>query len=78
VQLVYLRLLSPEHAIARVRRRVEAGGHSVPHSVVRRRFDKSLDYLERIYKPLVDRWYIFDSLEGEFREAESWLGERRE
>ncbi len=77
VGLIYLRLPSAEHAIARVQRRVSAGGHDVPEEVVRRRFDKSLAYLERVYKALVNEWYIFDSLEGEFREAETWKGEKR-
>jgi predicted ABC-type ATPase len=63
--------------LLRVQRRVSAGGHDVPEEVVRRRFDKSLAYLERVYKALVNEWYIFDSLEGEFREAETWKGEKR-
>jgi predicted ABC-type ATPase len=78
VGLVYLRLASAEQALARVRRRVAAGGHNVPEEVVRRRFEKSGRYLEQIYKPIVDEWYIFDSLEGEFREAESWNDTKRE
>ena len=29
-------------------------------------------YLEKHYKPIVDEWYVWDSLEGEFRLAETW------
>jgi predicted ABC-type ATPase len=72
VSLVYLRLPSVEVSIARVRRRVDAGGHGIPQQTVRRRFDKSLTYLEDIYKPIVDEWYIWNSLEGTFVPAESW------
>jgi predicted ABC-type ATPase len=72
VGLLYLRLPSVEHSVARVRRRVEAGGHDVPEAVIRRRFARSLLYLDRVYKPIVDEWYIWDSKEGEFAFAESW------
>jgi predicted ABC-type ATPase len=71
VSLIYLRLPSAEASMARVRRRVEAGGHGIAQTTVRRRFDKSLNYLENIYKPIVDEWYIWDSLEGVFVPAES-------
>jgi predicted ABC-type ATPase len=72
VVLIYLRLSSVEMSIERVRRRVAAGGHGVPESVIRQRFAKSAAYLESHYKPIVDEWYIWDSLEGEFRLAVSW------
>lgn len=39
---------------------------------IRRRFGKSLDYLERIYKPVVDDWYVYDGKEGEFVLQASW------
>jgi predicted ABC-type ATPase len=70
--LIYLRLSSVEMSIERVRRRVAQGGHDIPEGVIRQRFVKSADYLEKYYKPIVDEWYIWDSLEGEFRQAESW------
>jgi predicted ABC-type ATPase len=72
VALIYLRLPNPEQSIERVRRRVVAGGHGMPEEVIRRRFDKSLRYLENHYKPIVDEWEIWDSLEGDFRLAEAW------
>jgi predicted ABC-type ATPase len=72
VALTYLRLPSVEASLQRVRKRVAAGGHGIPEDVVRRRFARSPEYFERIYKPIVDEWYVWDSLEGEFRAAESW------
>src|SRR5947209_11289904 len=53
VSLVYLRLGSPEEAIMRVRKRVAAGGHSIPEDTIHRRFEKSSRYFETIYKPIV-------------------------
>lgn len=72
VVLIYLRLARVEDAIDRVRRRARAGGHDIPEPVVRRRFARSLKNLEQIYKPLVDEWYVWQSLEGSFALMESW------
>jgi predicted ABC-type ATPase len=70
--LIYLRLPSVEMSIDRVRRRVAHGGHDIPEDVIRQRFAKSSNYFEKYYKSAVDEWYVWDSLEGEFRQAESW------
>jgi len=72
VSLIYLRLASAAASVARVQKRVAAGGHGIPEEVVRRRFEKSMIYLEAIYKPLVDEWYVRESGEGTFTLAESW------
>ncbi|MBX3511855.1 MAG: zeta toxin family protein [Hyphomonadaceae bacterium] len=76
VSLIYLRLPSVEDSIARVRRRVQAGGHDVPEETILRRFSKSLEYLEARYKPIVDEWYIWNSLEGDFQLVEAWDDEQ--
>ncbi|MGE0828221.1 MAG: AAA family ATPase [Hyphomonadaceae bacterium] len=72
IVLFYLRLPSVDASIARVARRVAAGGHDIPEPVIRRRFDKSLTYLRSRYMPIVDEWYIWDSLEGNFVLSEAW------
>jgi len=72
VTLIYLRLSSVEASVARVRRRVAAGGHGIAEATIRRRFGKSARYFETIYKPIVDEWYIWDSLEGAFALRQSW------
>jgi predicted ABC-type ATPase len=72
VSLIYIRLPSLEDSLERVRRRIAAGGHTIPEEVIRRRFGKSLHYLEDHYKQIVDEWEIWDSLEGDFRRAEAW------
>jgi predicted ABC-type ATPase len=66
VSLIYLRLPSVEDSLARVRRRVEAGGHGIPEETIRRRFDKSMSYFESTYKSIVDEWYVRDSVDGGF------------
>lgn len=72
IGLIYLRLPSVEVSIERVQKRVSSGGHGIPESVIRSRFAKSLRYLEHLYKPLVDEWNVWDSVEGGFRLAQSW------
>jgi len=64
IKLFFLRLASPELAIARVRQRVRAGGHDVPEETIRRRFAAGLHHLEEIYKPIVDEWVVYDNSSG--------------
>lgn len=61
IELIYLRLENAEASIARVRRRVERGGHGIPEATLRRRFPLSLDYLETVYRPLVDEWEVWSN-----------------
>jgi predicted ABC-type ATPase len=72
VCLMYLRLPNVEASMARVARRVAAGGHDIPETTIRQRFAKSRDYFERLYKPIVDEWYVWNSLEGDFEMIEAW------
>jgi predicted ABC-type ATPase len=72
VSLAYLRLRSVSDSISRVRRRVQAGGHGIPESVIRRRFDRSWLYFETIYQRMVDEWYIWESREGTFVLVDAW------
>lgn len=61
LHLFYLWLPSVDLAIARVARRVEQGGHNIPETVIRRRFDIGISNLFKLYLPLFDRWYLFDN-----------------
>ncbi len=61
VHLVFLWLASPELAIARVRRRVQLGGHDVPEEVVRRRYAAGQRNFFELYRPLVSSWRMYDS-----------------
>jgi len=60
VHIFYLWLASPDLALARVRRRVELGGHDVPETVVRRRFWKSLVNFDRLYRRIATTWRLYD------------------
>ena len=61
IELHYLWLSSPTQAIARVRQRVQQGGHPVPAADIRRRFYRSLHHLCDDYLTLTTRWAIWDS-----------------
>ncbi len=65
VKLFFLRLASPELAIARVRQRVREGGHNVPEPVIRRRFAAGLQNFDKLYKPVVNEWALYDNSGGE-------------
>ena len=54
VKLFFLRLSSPELAIARVQQRVSEGGHDVSEKVIRRRFRSGWRNFELVYQRLVD------------------------
>ena len=61
VTLLYLWLNSPLLAIARVRKRVEAGGHDIPEAVIKRRYVTGLNYFFNTYSPVCDRWILADN-----------------
>ena len=67
VTLLYFWINSPELAIKRVRDRVEAGGHSIPENVIRRRYDMGLRYFFNDYMPVSDRWILVDNSQIPFR-----------
>jgi predicted ABC-type ATPase len=71
VSLIYLRLGSVAESLVRVRKRVAAGGHNIPEETIKRRFSKSVEYFELIYKPIVDAWYVRESREGVFVPVDS-------
>lgn len=61
INLIYFWLQSPELAIARVRRRVESGGHNIPEENIRRRYERGRKNLIELYLPLCDRWIVYDN-----------------
>jgi predicted ABC-type ATPase len=63
IELHYLWISNPAQAIARVRHRVQLGGHHVPAVDIRRRFKRSLVHLLNDYLPLAGSWVIWDSRE---------------
>jgi predicted ABC-type ATPase len=63
VELIFLKLSSVRLALSRVKNRVKQGGHHVPASVVRRRFHAGWRYFNELYRPLVNRWVLYDNAE---------------
>ena len=66
VKILYFWLKSPELAIARVKSRVEAGGHNIPENVVRRRYYMGLNYFFETYAPVCDQWMLADNSASPF------------
>lgn len=61
VTILYFWLNSPDLAVARVRARVEAGGHNIKEETIRRRYNVGLHYLFRDFMPLCNRWILADN-----------------
>jgi predicted ABC-type ATPase len=61
VVLIFLWLLKVEMAIKRVRERVRQRGHDVPEQVIRRRYEAGWRNFNRVYKRLVDHWFLYDN-----------------
>jgi predicted ABC-type ATPase/predicted transcriptional regulator with HTH domain len=61
IHLFFLWIPTLELALARIRDRVRRGGHDIPEPVVKRRFHKGIQYLFKLYRPLLDSWALFDN-----------------
>jgi len=59
--LFFLWLPSADLAVSRVANRVRQGGHSVPENAIRRRYLTGQQNLFRLYRPLVDAWWLYDA-----------------
>lgn len=61
IVLVFLSLPSADMAVARVASRVTQGGHNVPETDIRRRFESGLKNFHTVYKKIVDGWTLYDN-----------------
>lgn len=61
VTLLYFWLNTPDLAVERVKMRVAAGGHNIPESTIRRRYDSGIRNLFELYLPVSDYWMITDN-----------------
>jgi predicted ABC-type ATPase len=61
VSLVFFWLESPELAIERVKKRVSEGGHHIPDEVVKRRYQRGIQNLFKLFFNEVDYLAIFDN-----------------
>lgn len=59
--LFFLWLPSEELAIQRVAARVDQGGHKIPEPIIRRRYQRGLTNLLKLYAPLVDELQVCDA-----------------
>lgn len=61
IEVVFLRVSSPQLALRRIAARVRQGGHDVPVKDVLRRFERSWSNFQTVYKPLADDWAVYDN-----------------
>jgi predicted ABC-type ATPase len=62
VKIIFLKLDSPEMAIARVQHRVRMGGHNIPEPVIRRRYARGWENFQNRYKTLADSWQVYNAM----------------
>lgn len=61
LEIVFLRVASPQLAIKRIGARVKQGGHPVPKADVLRRFARGWRNFESVYRPLADSWAVYEN-----------------
>ena len=61
IEIIYLRVSSPQLARRRIRTRVKQGGHDVPRADVLRRFSRSWINFQNAYRLLADEWTVYDN-----------------
>jgi predicted ABC-type ATPase len=61
IEIVYLRIASPQIAFRRIAARVKQGGHNVPRKDVLRRFARSWSNFQNSYRLLADEWTVYDN-----------------
>jgi predicted ABC-type ATPase len=61
VVLFFLWLPNADMAVARVENRVKEGGHGVSREDVRRRYPAGVRNLFRLYRPILNRWWLYDA-----------------
>ena len=66
ITILYFWLDSPELAIQRVKKRVDAGGHNIPVDTIRRRYYMGLRYFFNDYMPACDFWLLADNTKSPF------------
>jgi len=64
VSVIYLRLSSADQTVERVAKRVSEGGHDIPESVARRRFERSWGNFCDLYREIADDWRVYDNSRG--------------
>ncbi|MFM9837061.1 MAG: zeta toxin family protein [Cyclobacteriaceae bacterium] len=61
IVLIFFLLDTVELAKARVRERVEKGGHNIPQDVIERRYLRGRENFFSLYRVLCDNWLVYDN-----------------
>ena len=61
IEILFLSLSSPQIALRRIAARVRQGGHDVPTMDVVRRFERGWTNFVNYYRPLANRWAVYDN-----------------
>jgi predicted ABC-type ATPase len=61
IHLIFLWLPSADMAVQRVKDRVRQGGHNVPESDIRRRFERGVRNLVKSYMSQSETWLVLDN-----------------
>lgn len=61
ISIIFLWLPDADLAIARVASRVKLGGHNIPETTIRRRYDRGLSNFFDMYMQIADSWRVFDA-----------------
>jgi predicted ABC-type ATPase len=64
IEIIYIRLASPQLALSRIASRVRQGGHDIPRADVIRRFKRGWTNFLEVYQPLADHWAIYENSES--------------
>ncbi|HTS53844.1 MAG TPA: zeta toxin family protein [Burkholderiales bacterium] len=61
IEMIFLKVESPQLALRRIETRVRQGGHDVPAPDAMRRFNRGWANFQTVYQPLADKWAVYDN-----------------
>ncbi len=61
IEIVFLKVDSPQLALRRIAARVRQGGHDVPRRDVLRRFERGWENFYSHYRAVADAWSVYDN-----------------
>lgn len=61
VRVIFISIPNANVSAERVRIRVNKGGHDVPLEDIKRRYLKTHQNFWQLYRPLVDRWFLYEN-----------------
>ena len=64
--LIFVWVPDPNLSVERVASRVRSGGHNIPEAVIRRRYNAGLINFMDLYRPLANRWRVYQNLDSGF------------